>query len=124
MVDADRDRGGILKFTLETRGYRVLGAESLQEAIAIFASAPIVDLVLTAIEPDGLEVISRLKRIYGWTPMILFFEGACPDIGLADAAVSRKTSSTQDLLERVRVMSKRKRGPRKEATPQFSTVST
>jgi len=94
------------KFMLETMGpYRVLAAENKIEAIALFAAGG-ADLVLAA-DNDAIE---RLKRMRSYTPMILL--GNTPSL-VADAVLDRKTCSNMELLLRIKVMSARKRGPRK-----------
>ena len=61
--------------------------------------------------------MERLKRMRSYVPMMLLADGqaASAEIHVADAMVARKNCSTQELLERIKVMSARKRGPRKGA---------
>jgi CheY-like chemotaxis protein len=85
---------------LATNGYRVVPAKSGQEAISIFAGMQ-VDLVLADFampQMNGQQLVNRLKQIAGHVPMIL---------------LAKKNCSPQELLERIKVMSARKRGPRK-----------
>jgi len=119
-VDDNEQELSVLKFMLKTNGYRVLSANNGQEAIAIFASAPQIDLVVTdhqMPQMSGSQLVQRLKRIASHVPMILFGEpqAANGEIHVADATVVRKNCSAQELLERIKVMSARKRGPRKGA---------
>ncbi len=79
--------------------------------------------------------MERLKRMAGHVPMILLGEGqagapgapwaASGEIHLADAMLTRKNCSSQELLERIKVMSARKRGPRKGAQrmPQVAELA-
>ena len=120
-VDDNEQELSVLKFTLQTNGYRVLAARNGQEAVAAFVSAPQVDLVLCDSQlpqMSGSQLVERLKRIAGHVPTILLGETpvGSPEIHTAaDALTVRKNCSVQDLLERVKQMSARKRGPRKGA---------
>jgi len=119
-VDDNEQELSVLKFMLETNGYRVLAASNGQEAIAVFATAPQIDLVLadtTMPQMSGGQLVERLKRMRGHVPMILLGDApvASGELHVADAVLVRKNCSTQELLERIKVMSARKRGPRKGA---------
>jgi CheY-like chemotaxis protein len=110
----------VLRFMLATNGYRVLAASNGQEAIAVFATSPQIDLVLadtTVSQINGAQLAERLKRARPTVPMILFGDAQAlnSEIHVADAVLARKNCSTQELLERIKVMSARKRGPRKGA---------
>lgn len=103
---------------LETRGYRVLAAGSGREAIEVFQQAGTVDLVLTDLvmpEMDGAEVIRVLKELSPETPMILisgkvkmYEKGTCADVFLP-----KGTYPAVELLERIRQLLVKKRGPKK-----------
>jgi CheY-like chemotaxis protein len=116
-VDDNEQDLSVLKFMLETNGYRVLPALNGQEAVGIFAEN-LVDLVLTDFampQMNGDQLVSRLKQIGTHVPMILMGDPQ-KMAGLmhgADALLAKKTCSPQELLERIKVMSARKRGPRK-----------
>ena len=118
-VDGNEQELSVLKFTLETNGYRALAAHSGQEAIAIFPTTPEIDLVLTdgsMPQMNGFQLAERLKRMRPHVPIILLAEGkaATEESHMADA-VMVKGCTRLELLERVKVMSARKRGPRKGA---------
>lgn len=118
-VDDNEQELSVLKFMLATNGYRVVSATSGQEAIGIFAETP-VDLVLADFgmpQMDGSQLVHRLKRMASHVPMILFGDPQrmSSEIHAADALVAKKNCSPQELLERIKVMSARKRGPRKGA---------
>jgi len=119
-VDDNEQELSVLKFMLATNGYRVLAASNGQEAIAVFATAPQIDLVLTDTtmpQMSGGQLVERLKRMRGHVPMILLgdAQAASGELHVADAMLARKNCSPQELLERIKVMSARKRGPRKGA---------
>lgn len=119
-VDDNEQELSVLKFMLATNGYRVISASSGQEAIGIFADTP-VDLVLTDYtmpQMNGVQLVGQLKQIASHIPMILLgdpqrmgdsFHGA-------DALLAKKNCSPHELLERIKIMSARKRGPRKGST--------
>ncbi len=116
-VDDNEQELSVLRFMLTTNGYRVISATSGQEAVGIFSGTP-VDLVLadfTMPQMNGKQLVDRLKRIANHVPMILL--GDPPAMGgeihVADAMLAKKGCSAQELLERIKIMSARKRGPRK-----------
>lgn len=119
-VDDNEQELSVLKFTLATNGYRVLAASSGQEAIAVFSAEPQIDLVLADThmpQMSGIQLAERLKRMRSHVPMLLLgdAQAAGGEIHVADAVMARKNCTSFELLERVKVMSARKRGPRKGA---------
>jgi two-component system, OmpR family, response regulator CpxR len=116
-VNDNEQELSVTSFMLSTNGYRVLAATTGQEAISLFAGTQ-VDLVLAdyAMTPmSGGQLVSRLKQIAGHVPMILLGDpqAMSGQIHAADALLAKKQCSPQELLERIKVMSARKRGPRK-----------
>jgi two-component system response regulator CpxR len=116
-VDDSEQDLSVLKFMLATNGYRVLSATAGLEAIEIF-SENAVDLVLAdAAMPqmDGDQLVRRLKQIAAHVPMVLLGDPQkmIGQVHAADALLAKKTCTPQELLERIKVMSARKRGPRK-----------
>src|ERR1039457_5047006 len=118
-VDDNEQELSVLKFMLATNGYRVFSATNGQEAMGLFAETP-VDLVLADFglpQMNGCQLVERLKQIASHVPMILL--GDPQRMGgqmhAADALLAKKSCSAQELLERSKVMSARKRGPRKGA---------
>jgi len=108
-----------MSFMLSTNGYRVVPATSGQEAIGLFAGMQ-VDLVIAdhaMPQMNGHQLVNRLKQIAGHVPMILLGDpqALAGQIHAADALLAKKNCSSQELLERIKVMSARKRGPRKGA---------
>lgn len=109
----------VLKFMLATNGYKVFSATNGQDAIGIFAENA-VDLVLADFsmpQMNGGQLVDRLKRIAGHVPMILLGDPQrmSGEMHVADATLAKKNCPPQELLERIKVMSARKRGPRKGA---------
>src|SRR5580693_3532482 len=116
-VDDNEQELSVLKFMLATNGYRVLSALNGQEAISVFAETAI-DLVLADFampQMNGNQLVNRLKQIAPHIPMILLGDPQKMggDIHAADALLAKKNCTAQELLERIKVMSARKRGPRK-----------
>ncbi len=116
-VDSNEQDLSVLKFMLTTNGYRVLSAGNGPEAVGVFSENS-VDLVLANFsmpQMDGDQLVGRLKQIASHVPMILLGDPQKMNgqIHRADALLSKKACSPHELLERVKVMSARKRGPRK-----------
>ena len=116
-VDDNENELSILKFTLATKGYRVMCAASGPEAIGLFADLT-PDLVLSDYampQMNGDQLVNRLKQIAAHVPMILLGDPQKMGDQLhgADALLAKKTCSPQELLDRIKIMSARKRGPRK-----------
>jgi two-component system, OmpR family, response regulator CpxR len=121
-VDDDEQDLSVLKFMLSTNGYRVLATTTGQEALGILA-ANAVDLALVDYampQMNGDQLVRRLKQIASHVPMILLGDPQKTGglVHSADALLPKKTCSTQELLERIKVMSARKRGPRKGSQRQ------
>jgi two-component system response regulator CpxR len=118
-VDENEQALSVRKFMLETRGYRVLTARTSAEALEIFESGNI-DLVLSDLllpHMDGNELVRRMKELSPDVPAILIsgsvkaFERA----NRADAFLPKGACTPLEVLERIRVMIARKRGPKKAA---------
>jgi two-component system, OmpR family, response regulator CpxR len=116
-VDDNELSLSIRKFMLETRGYRVVTASSSQQALELFREGGI-DLVLSdLIMPymDGNELIRRMKELAPEVPTILISGTvkAFDRANHADAFLPKGARSPVEMLERIRVMVARRRGPRK-----------
>ena len=116
-VDDNEQDLSVLSFMLATNGYRVVSATNGQEAIGIFADIA-VDLVLADFampQMNGSQLVDRLKQIGPHVPMILLGDPQrmAGEMHAADALLAKKNCTPQELLERIKVMSARKRGPRK-----------
>lgn len=116
-VDDNDQALSVRKFILETRGYRVLTANCAEQAIELYDHGK-VDLVITDLvmpHCNGNDLISRLKEIAPWVPAMLV-SGSIKQFdptSRADAFLPKGACSPQELLERVRVLLVRKRGPKK-----------
>jgi two-component system response regulator CpxR len=116
-VDDNEQELSVTKFLLFTNGYKVFAAINAQEALGIFAEQQI-DLVLadhTMPQMTGGQLINRLKQIAPHIPMILLGDPQrmMGEMHAADALLAKKQCSPLELLEKIKLMSARKRGPRK-----------
>lgn len=116
-VDDNDQALSVRKFVLETRGYRVLSARCAEQAVELYDNGN-VDLVISDLvmpHCNGNDLISRLKEIAPWVPAVLV-SGSIKQFdpnSRADAFLPKGACSPQELLERVRVLLVRKRGPKK-----------
>jgi len=130
-VDDNEQSLSIRKVLLETRGYRVLAYCDAKQALERFAQGG-VDLVLTdLVMPgvDGSKLIRGIKHLSPETPAILLsgkvkiYEQETN----ADVFLAKGMDIPADLLERIRVLLIRKRGPKRshvraQAAPAPSTI--
>ena len=122
-VDDNEHSLSIRKVMLETRGYRVLTSANGRDALEIFRKGGI-DLLLTDLmmpEVDGNELIRRAKEMSPFTPAILFSGHSkfCTSDSCADLFLPKGTHAPIELLERIRLMLVRKRGP-KRSLPEIA----
>jgi two-component system response regulator CpxR len=116
-VDDNEQALSIRKVLLETRGYRVLACNSGDLALEAFRRGG-VDLVLTDLlmpGVDGSRLIEEVKRLSPQTPAVLIsgrikvYERET----LADLFLPKGMYEPAELLERIRVLLVRKRGPKR-----------
>ncbi|HXY04434.1 MAG TPA: response regulator [Terriglobales bacterium] len=119
-VDDNEQALSIRKVLLETRGYRVVMCNSAQQALEAFRKGGI-DLVLTDLimpEMDGSKLIDEIKSASPQTPAILLsgkvkiFDRATR----ADVFMPKGMYAPSELLERIRLLLVRKRGPKRPHT--------
>jgi len=121
-VDDNEQSLSIRKVMLETRGYRVLACSSGEEALERFKKGG-VDLVLTdLIMPglDGTKLIEAIKGISPQTPAILL-SGKVRIYDRdtrADVFLPKGMYAPAELLERIRLLLVRKRGPKRMQSPR------
>jgi CheY-like chemotaxis protein len=118
-ADSNEQALSIRKILLETRGYRVLTCTRGEDALARFAQGG-VDLVLADLALNGLDgarLVQETKKASPATPAILLSSKArILDAGTpADAFFSKGAQTPAELLERVRQLLVRKRGPKRPA---------
>jgi two-component system, OmpR family, response regulator CpxR len=116
-VDDNEQSLSIRKVMLETRGYRVVTCKDGQEALERFKKGD-VDLVLTdLVMPgvDGGKLIEAIKALSPETPAILF-SGKVRIYDRdtrADVFLPKGMYAPAELLERIRMLLVRKRGPKR-----------
>jgi CheY-like chemotaxis protein len=128
-VDDNEQALAVRKFLLETRGgYRVVAALSGRDAIEEFRRGGI-DLVLSDLvmpNMNGNEMVRRMKEVAPEIPMILI-SGSVKTFdhtNRADAFMPKGSSSPVEMLERIRQMIARKRGPKKHLRPVYGSQET
>ncbi len=116
-VDDNEQALSIRKVMLETRGYRVLTSTTARQALELFEHGS-VDLVLTDLvmpDMDGTVLVDKIKDLSPHTPTVLFsgkikvYERDTR----ADVFLPKGMYAPVELLERLRVLLIRKRGPKK-----------
>ncbi len=105
------------KIMLETRGYRVISFSRGADALERFQQGGI-DLVVTDMAMpgmDGAQLIAAVKTLSPHTPAILISSKAriYDHESQADVFLARGMYAPADLLERIRVLLVRKRGPKR-----------
>jgi len=118
-VDDNEQALSIRKLMLETRGYRVVACNNGHQALEAFRQGG-VDLVLSDLQMPGLDgagLVQKIKEISASTPTILFSgktrlyeKEMCADVFLPKGMYA-----PIELLERIRIMLVKKRGPKRPA---------
>jgi two-component system response regulator CpxR len=127
-VDDNEQVLSVRTFLLETRGYRVLTATSAQEALEYIERAlpGSIDLLLSDLmmsQMDGNELVRRAKQLHPGLPaMIVSGTVNSYDRAVyADVFLPKGASSPAEMIERIRILVARKRGPKKHSMPQPAT---
>ncbi len=119
-VDDNEQALSIRKVMLETRGYRVLACTNGHSALELFYQGG-VDLVLSDLLMPGLDganLISKVKEMSPETPAILFsgkIKMYDKDLR-ADIFLPKGMYAPIELLERIRILLIKKRGPKRAGT--------
>lgn len=121
-VDDNEQALSIRKLMLETRGYRVLACTNGQQALDAFKQGG-VDLVLSDLQMpglDGAELVDKIKEISACTPAILFSGKTrfYEKDTRADLFLPKGMYAPIELLERIRLMLVKKRGPKRGQAPE------
>jgi two-component system response regulator CpxR len=116
-VDDNEQALSVRKVMLQTRGYRVAAFAAGEEAWAHFQKGG-VDLVIASLSTcgtDGSALVERIKNLSPETPAILLAaKGRSFDSNMrADVFLAKGMDAPADLLERIRLLLIRKRGPRR-----------
>lgn len=119
-VDDNEQILSVRKFLLETRGYRVISLLTPQQALEYIEGVVpgSIDLLLCDLlmpQMDGNELVRRAKQLHPGLPSMIIsgtvtaFDRACA----ADAFLPKGACSPAEMIERIRILVARKRGPRK-----------
>jgi two-component system response regulator CpxR len=126
-VDDNEQALSIRKLMLETRGYRVVACTGGSQAWDVFRQGGI-DLVLTDLLMPGLDgaaLVARIKDTSPETPAILF-SGKVKTYEKdtrADVFLPKGMYAPVELLERIRLLLVKKRGPRRAGTAPAQRMS-
>jgi CheY-like chemotaxis protein len=119
-VDDNEQVLSVRTFLLETRGYRVIAVPTPQEALDTIANSlpGSIDLLLCDLmmpRMDGNELVRRAKDLHPSLPAMIVSGTvtAYDRAGRADVFLPKGACSPVELLERVRILVARKRGPKK-----------
>jgi two-component system response regulator CpxR len=119
----------VRKYVLEIRGYRVVAMGTSMEALTYLqaATAGSVDLLMTNLampQMDGNELIRRAKQLMPDLPALLI-SGTVTEFDhgdlAADAFLLKGGCTPAEVLDRVRILVARKRGPKKSEPPSSTT---
>ena len=116
------------KIMLETRGYRVATFSGGDAALERFKQGGI-DLVITDLAMpgmDGTKLVAAIKELSPQTPAILISSRTriYSHESQADVFLAKGMYAPADLLERVRLLLLRKRGPKRTQRPSVSHSPT
>jgi CheY-like chemotaxis protein len=136
-VDDNEQILSVRTFLLETRGYRVIAAANPHDALdTISSSLPgSLDLLLCDLimpQMDGNELVRRAKQLHPALPAMIVSGTvtAYDRAGRADVFLPKGACSPAEMLERIRILVARKRGPRKmslaapPAAPSFNATAS
>src|ERR1700751_2889187 len=117
-VDDNEQSLSIRKVLLETRGYRVISCLNGEDALSRFKRGGVALVLTDLIMPglDGAKLIEAIKSISPRTPAILL-SGKVPIYDRDTQAyvfLPKGMHVPAELLERIRMLLVRKRGPRSE----------
>jgi two-component system, OmpR family, response regulator CpxR len=127
-VDDNEQALSVRKVMLETRGYRVIACSSSLAALEIFRRKGGIDLVLADLmmpEMDGAKLIDEIKVASPQTPAILLSGRIriCDRDTRADVFLAKGMYAPAELLERIRLLLVRKRGPKRPHSPAERAAS-
>jgi two-component system response regulator CpxR len=129
-VDDNEQVLSVRTYLLTTRGYRVVCHQNAREALDYIEQAVpgSIDLLLCDLlmpQMDGNELVRRAKQIHPGLPAMIvsgtvtsFDRAIC-----ADAFLPKGASSAAEMMERIRILVARKRGPKKASAVHPAAVS-
>jgi two-component system, OmpR family, response regulator CpxR len=126
-VDDNEQNLSVRKVMLETRGYRVVACNNGQDALEAFRRGGI-DLVLSDLLMPGLDGTDLIDRIKSESPCLpaILFSGKIKVYEKdtrADVFLPKGTYAPAELLERIRTLLVRRRGPKRAVRPEETDVA-
>ena len=122
-VENNEQSLSVRKFTLETRGYRVVAMSSAAAALEHLEAAEpgSLDLLIADAGMPGAPgdlLVRRAKQLHPGLPALLVASAASQydRAAVADAFLPKGASSAAELLDRIRLLIARKRGPRRPSS--------
>ncbi len=119
-VDDNEQVLSVRTFLLETRGYRVIALTDPHQALEVIANSlpGSLDLLLSDLvmpQMDGNELVRRAKDMHPQLPALIVSGTvtAYDRAGRADVFLPKGACTPAELLERIRILVARKRGPKK-----------
>ena len=123
-VDDNEQVLSVRTFLLETRGYRVIALTDPHQALEVIANSMpgSLDLLLSDLvmpQMDGNELVRRAKDMHPQLPALIVSGTvtAYDRAGRADVFLPKGACTPAELLERIRILVARKRGPKKYSLP-------
>ena len=120
-VDSNEQALSVLRFVLDTAGFRVIGFTDPHAALRFITTAAPeeIDLLLSQIAlkgMDGNDLVYQAKRASGVKTLLTSRTITNPDrAAAADAFLPKGANSPAELIDRIRVLIARRRGPKKVA---------
>jgi DNA-binding response OmpR family regulator len=115
LIDANEDRASLLRFRLRTHKYAVFSAVTAVETRDLFESC-FPDLVIAASDTPNLNgLLKALHEENAFIPQIVLVPAKGNCNAIADAVLYGP--APEEMLERIKVISARKRGPHSSKPP-------
>lgn len=92
VIDDDPGMRSLMAMSLEQCGYQVRSAAGGHEAMALAQDLPRIDLVVADLELHGVQgqaVVSSLRAMTGYMPVVYVSESATGTIGVADPVLMK-----------------------------------
>jgi len=111
-VTPSEDQSSIFKYVMQTTGYIVQVAHGSTEAVKAFDEA-FYDMVIVSEFRAADKIVEELKKLAPYIPMVIMGdEKKITQTQHADAFL-KSSIGVEEMIDRVKVWSARKRGPRK-----------
>ena len=119
LLDRNPDKLSLRGFLLDLKGFGVLPAATAAEALGILEGfAPLgLDVLVAALPCAGMEdgrLLRAVRDRHPELPMLILVRVPNPAHALASRTLSDKQASAAELIDVVKTLAARKRGPRKQ----------